>query len=39
LFDSRVDTKIERHRFFHGYHLSFIVTYFALRVNQARSRY
>ena len=31
--DGRVDTKIERHRFFHGYHLSLIVTHFALQVN------
>ena len=31
--------RIECHRFFHGYHLDAIVTYFALRVNQARSRY
>ena len=38
-FDGRVDTKVERHRFFHGYHLSFIVTYFTLQVNQARSCY
>ena len=28
LFDSRVDAEIERHRFFHSYHLSFIVTHF-----------
>ena len=33
LLDGRVDTKIERHRFFHGYHLEIIVTHFALRVN------
>ena len=33
LLDGRVYTKIERHRFFHGYHLSLIVTYFALQVN------
>ena len=38
LLDSRVDTKIERHCFFHGYHLGFIVTYFALHVNRVRSR-
>ena len=32
-FDGRVHTEIERHCFFHGYHLGFIVTYFALQVN------
>ena len=39
LLNGGVDTKIECHRFFHGYHLNFIVTHFALQVNQARSRY
>ena len=39
LFDGRVDTKVKCHCFFHGYHLNFIVTHFALRVNQARSCY
>ena len=33
LLDGRVHTEIERHCFFHGYHLGFIVTYFALQVN------
>ena len=33
LLDGRVDTKIECHRFFHGYHLKFIVTYFTLQIN------
>ena len=33
LLNGGVDTKIECHRFFHGYHLGFIVTYFALQVN------
>ena len=33
LFDSRVDAEIERHRFFHGYHLGFIVTHFTLFYN------
>ena len=33
LLNGRVDTEIECHRFFHGYHLDFIVTYFALQVN------
>ena len=33
LLDGRVHTKIECHRFFHGYHLKFIVTYFTLQIN------
>ena len=33
LLDDRVDSKVERHRFFHGYHLDFIVTHFALFCN------
>ena len=32
-----VDTKIECHRFFHGYHLGLIVTYFALQINNSQT--
>ena len=31
------DTKIECHRFFHGYHLGLIVTCFALQINNSQT--
>ena len=37
LLDGGVDTKIECHRFFHGYHLGLIVTYFALQINNSQT--
>ena len=37
LLDSRVDTKIQCHSFFHGYHLGLIVTYFALQINNSQT--
>ena len=37
LLNGGVDTKIECHRFFHGYHLGLIVTYFALQISNSQT--
>ena len=38
LLNAGADPDVQHHRFFHGYHLEFIVMLFALQVNRVRSR-